>query len=215
MEMVNVISRRFKLKRKELKLSQEFVAKAIGVDQKTISHWENGVNEPQLNKLRIFCNNFRVPLSYFTDDDKEQSALSCNLVTLDFYYDIYASCGFGGTAASENSEKISLPAELLPQQINPNKKYSIIKVRGNSMEPEIKDGDLVLIEHYGNEQIIDNHIYIFMYENEIFVKRLSKNINEIIISSDNKDYAQVILGKDDINKLYIIGKVYGFARKYF
>ncbi|MDD3593930.1 MAG: XRE family transcriptional regulator [Candidatus Gastranaerophilales bacterium] len=213
--MVNTISRRFKLKRKELRLSQEVVARAIGVDQKTISHWENGINEPQLNKLRIFCNNFRVPLSYFTDEDSEKNTLKCNLVTLDFYYDIYASCGIGGIAASENSEKIALPLELMPKQIRPGKKYSVIKIRGNSMEPEIKDRDLVLIEHYGNEQIIDNHIYIFMYENEIFVKRLSKNINEVIITSDNKDYAQIILRKEEINKLYIIGKVYGFARKYF
>ena len=38
------ISKKFKEKRKELKLSQEEVAKTIGVDQKTISHWENGIN---------------------------------------------------------------------------------------------------------------------------------------------------------------------------
>ena len=59
------LSLKLKSKRKELKLSQDEMARIIGVDQKTISHWENGVNEPQLNKIRIFCNNFNLPLSYF------------------------------------------------------------------------------------------------------------------------------------------------------
>ena len=74
---------------------------------------------------------------------------------------------------------------------------------------------MVLIEHYKGEQIIDNAIYLFMYENEIFIKRLSKNINEVIITSDNKDYPQIILKNEEINRLNIIGKVFGFARKYF
>lgn len=210
--MSETISSKLKNKRKELRLSQDELARIIGVDQKTISHWENGINEPQLNKLRIFCNNFNVPLSYFTGET--QHALA-DVVYVDFYPDVYASCGRGGLIASENKETLALPINLIPTKIKNNKNYSIIKVRGNSMAPEIKDGDLVLIEHYNGEQIIDNNIYLFMYENEVFVKRLSKNINEIIITSDNKDYPQIILRKEELNNLHVIGRVFGFARKYF
>ena len=209
--MSDGISAKFKVKRKELRLSQGEVAKSIGVDQKTISHWENGVNEPQLNKLRIFCNNYKVPLSYFTN---ENTCTIDDIAYVDFYSDVYASCGRGGLIASSDKETLAIPISLLPTEIKNGKTYSLIKVRGNSMTPEIQDGDMVLIEHYKNEQIVDNAIYLFMYENEVFVKRLSKNINEIIITSDNKDYPQVILKKEEINNLNIIGKVYGFARKY-
>jgi len=138
-----------------------------------------------------------------------------DVVYVDFYSDVYASCGKGGLIASENKETFALPVNLIPTKIKNGKNYSIIRVRGNSMSPEIKDGDLVLIEHYEGEQIIDNNIYLFMYENEVFVKRLSKNINEVIITSDNKDYPQIILRAEELNNLFIIGKVYGFARKYF
>jgi len=103
----------------------------------------------------------------------------------------------------------------MPTKLKKDKNYSIIKTRGNSMAPEIQDGDLLLIEHYDGEQIIDNAVYFFMYENEVFVKRLSKNINEMIIPSDNKDYKQIVLQKDELNNMYIIGKVFCFARKYF
>ncbi len=210
--MSESISLKLKTKRKELKLSQDELASIIGVDQKTISHWENGINEPQLNKLRIFCDNFKVPMSYFTG---EEVIFNENIIKIDFYHDVYASCGTGGLIASENKETLAVPISLIPTKLKNNKKYSLIKTRGNSMSPEIQDGDLVLIEHYDGEQIIDNQIYLFRYENEIFVKRLSKNINEIIITSDNKDYPQIILKKEEINNLFIIGKVFGFARKYF
>ncbi|MCQ2957867.1 MAG: XRE family transcriptional regulator [Candidatus Gastranaerophilales bacterium] len=210
--MSESISLKLKAKRKELKLSQDEMARIIGVDQKTISHWENGINEPQLNKLRIFCDNFQIPVSYFTGESVSEIK---NTVKIDFYHDVYASCGLGGLVASEDKETLEIPETLMPMKMKNDKKYSIIKTRGNSMNPEIKDGDLVLIEHYNGEQIIDNAIYLFMYENEVFVKRLSKNINEIIITSDNKDYPQIILKSDEINRLNIIGKVFGFARKYF
>lgn len=210
--MLNQLSYKLKEKRKELKLSQEELAKTLGVDQKTISHWENGINEPQLNKLRIFCNNFNFPMSYFTEESSNQIE---EISYISFYDDVYASCGTGGLIASENCEKLAIPNCILPTKLKENKNYSIIKTRGNSMAPEIQDGDLLLIEHYNNEQIVDNAIYFFMYGNEVFVKRLSKNINEIIITSENKDYPQIILKKEELNDLYIIGKVFGFARKYF
>ena len=210
--MSETISVKLKAKRKELRLSQDELARIIGVDQKTISHWENGVNEPQLNKLRIFCDNFKVPLSYFTG---EITPIAEDVLYVDYYSDIYASCGRGCLIGSESKETLAIPLSLIPAKIKQNTNYSLIKVRGNSMSPEIQDGDFVLIEHYKNEQIIDNSIYLFMYKDEIFVKRLSKNINEIIITSDNKDYPQIILRKEELNNLKIIGKVFGFARKYF
>ena len=209
--MEETISGKLKAKRKELKLSQEELARIIGVDQKTISHWENGINEPQLNKLRIFCDNFKVPMSYFTGEISKQIA---DVMYIDYYSDIFASCGPGGLVASENKETLAIPTELLPTKLKRDKNYTIIKTRGDSMAPEIQDGDLLLIEHYTGEQIIDNSVYLFMYENEIFVKRLSKNINEMIITSDNKNYRQIVLQNEELENFHIIGKVFGFARKY-
>ena len=211
MTMEENLSEKLKNKRKELRLSQGELAKIIGVDQKTISHWENGINEPQLNKLRIFCDNFKVPISYFTGNDILQND---DFISIDFYNDVYASCGKGGLISSADKETLTLPANFISVKMQRNKRYSIVRARGNSMVPEILDGDLILIEHHDGEQIIDNSIYLFTFDNEVFVKRLSKNINEIIITSENKDYPQVILRGSDIDKLQIIGKVFGFSRKY-
>ncbi|MBQ4542450.1 MAG: helix-turn-helix transcriptional regulator [Clostridia bacterium] len=57
--MENKFAERLFELRQERHLSQESVAKAVGVSQKSIDFWEKGVNEPKLSyivKLAIFFN---------------------------------------------------------------------------------------------------------------------------------------------------------------
>jgi transcriptional regulator with XRE-family HTH domain len=55
---------RFSMIRKALKKSQSDLAKILGVDQKTISHWETGRNEPPLEALRTFSNLFKININW-------------------------------------------------------------------------------------------------------------------------------------------------------
>ena len=45
--------------RKEKRWSQAFLGKLIGVDQRTISAWENGVCEPSFSLLAKLCDIFK------------------------------------------------------------------------------------------------------------------------------------------------------------
>ena len=84
------------------------------------------------------------------------------------------------------------------------------------MLPLIQDKDKLIVEHFeSGDQIQDNRIYVFSYLDSIFVKRLVKNINELIIISDNPDkniYKNICLQKDDMNNIYIIGQIVGLMR---
>ena len=92
------------------------------------------------------------------------------------------------------------------QGYSKHKLYSMINATGNSMAPTIDNGDKLIVEHWNGEQIQDNKVYVFCYNNEFFVKRLSKNIDEIIIKSDNPEYrARTISSKS--NDLILIGKI--------
>ena len=136
-------------------------------------------------------------------------------VTVDYYPEVFGSCGGGAFALSEVKEKIQLPLKLF-NSFSKNKTYSVINAIGDSMAPTINDKDRLIVEHWDGEQIKDNHIYIFCYCDEIFVKRLSKNINEIIIKSDNPDgiYRPRYIEGADINNIIIIGEVVGLMRSF-
>lgn len=135
-------------------------------------------------------------------------------VTLDFYPEVFGSCGGGAFVLSEEKEQINVPVKCFNFPFSKVKQYSVINAVGDSMQPFIYDKDKLIVEHYSGEQIKDNRVYVFCYCNEIFIKRLSKNINEIIIKSDNPDpiYRARIIEKEDMNNIIIIGEIVGLMR---
>ena len=123
-----------------------------------------------------------------------------------YYNDVFASCGEGSIVFS--SEKTKLPiATTLINGYSKHKLYSIINATGNSMSPTIDHGDKLIVEHWTGDQIQDNKIYVFCYNNEFFVKRLSKNIDEIIIKSDNPEYRTRTISGKNSSDLILIGKI--------
>ena len=138
-----------------------------------------------------------------------------NYVNLDYYPDVFASCGAGCVVFEENTEKISVTKDLI-NNYAPANKYSVIVARGRSNEPTICDNDKLIVEHIENNSIIDNLLYVFSYEGQIYVKRLIKNIDEIVIVSDNPDkdtYRTQYVTKERMNEVKVIGKIVGLIRE--
>lgn len=133
-------------------------------------------------------------------------------ILLDYYPEVFGSCGTGIFELSQTKEQLVVPKKAFFTRFSSNKKYSVINAYGNSMQPFIFDKDKLIVEHYEGEQIIDNRPYVFCYENEIFIKRLAKNVNQLIITSDNLDYDKIILVNDDLKKVQIIGQIVGLMR---
>ena len=88
----------------------------------------------------------------------------------------------------------------------------MINATGNSMSPTIENGDKLIVEHWNGSQIQDNKIYVFCFNNEFFVKRLSKNLDEIIIKSDNPEYRVRTISGTTMNDLKLIGKIVGVIK---
>ena len=88
----------------------------------------------------------------------------------------------------------------------------MINASGNSMAPTIENGDKLIVEHWTGDQIQDNKIYVFCFNNDFFVKRLSKNLDEIIIKSDNPEYRIRTVNGSSSNELILIGKIVGIIK---
>lgn len=134
-------------------------------------------------------------------------------IKADYYYDVFGSCGSGAFALSECKRPIDVPVEAI-KNFSKVKKYSIINAVGDSMLPYIHDKDLLIVEH--TSDIADNQIYVFCYNDTIFVKRLVKNINKIVIISDNPDkniYENITLENEEINNIVVIGQIVGLMRQ--
>jgi phage repressor protein C with HTH and peptisase S24 domain len=90
-------------------------------------------------------------------------------------------------------------------------KMVLMDIFGNSMAPEMKDGDTVLIDQ-DQVNILSGAVYAVGVDDTIMVKRLEKHPNTLVLLSDNKDYAPIYLKGGDAGSLRILGKVIWICR---
>lgn len=135
-----------------------------------------------------------------------------NLLTFDYFPDVFGSCGNGVFQFSTKKEQITIPQSSLFKKLTPGKQYFVINAYGNSMQPYIMDKDKLIVESWEGEQIIDNRPYVFAYKDEIFIKRLAKNVDQLMIIPENKDYdVRKLVGKQ-LADVTIIGQIVGLMR---
>lgn len=87
---------------------------------------------------------------------------------------------------------------------------SVLETSGQSMEPSINDGEIVLINHH-DISLKDGKIYLLRrYDGEIIIKRLVKSMSGWLIRSDNADkmkYPDETISNSEIEQIEIIGRV--------
>jgi phage repressor protein C with HTH and peptisase S24 domain len=91
-------------------------------------------------------------------------------------------------------------------------KMVLMDIFGNSMEPEMKDGDTILIDE-SQKDILAGAIYAVGIDDTIMVKRVEKHPNKLVLLSDNKDYSPIYLQGNEISSVRIIGKVIWISRE--
>lgn len=135
-----------------------------------------------------------------------------NYIKLDYYPDIKASCGNGNYIETETKEQIIIAPQVIPNY-SAHSKYTVIKATSDSMQPEIKPNDCLVVQH-NIERIEDNHIYIFSYDGELYCKYLSNNLNQIVVRSANIDYPTRYIEGEALKSFRLIGEVKAHIREY-
>lgn len=208
-----------------LKITQAKIGEALGTTRANISlrvKNESIATLEEIKKIVTFLNlpnphavlnallnkNNTKVAEYFTEEDPGEE----DTISMDYYPDIFGSCGGGSFVFSENKQVLEVPKKLITSY-NGFYKYSVINAIGDSMTPYIFDRDKLVVEHWHGEQIRDNRIYIFRFGDNIFVKRLVLNLDQIIVKSDNKEYSVRYIEKKDADDFQLIGRIVGIWRE--
>jgi len=93
------------------------------------------------------------------------------------------SAGNGATLPDKDVVVSYIPAPLYLSRFGNN--VAALQVRGDSMEPTLKDGDLVVCDTYGWQ---GDGIYVIRMDGEGFVKRLTRRPGRLVVLSDNGAY---------------------------
>lgn len=149
---------------------------------------------------------------YGIDIYKGNTKSDITLITLDYFPDFLVSCGNGIFSLDETKEKITVPKEFI-KGYSPAQKYFIVIAFSDSMQPEIKEKDMLIVRMANGENIMDNHIYMFRHDGRFYCKYLSYNLGQVIVRSLNPEYPTRYIEKEDLQNFELIGEIVGLMRE--
>jgi phage repressor protein C with HTH and peptisase S24 domain len=89
----------------------------------------------------------------------------------------------------------------------------LISVKGDSMDPTLSEGDLVLIDTAA-KRVEANAIYAVAFWGSFQIKRVQLKINgTMVIKSDNNIYEPEIIPNEESEKLHVVGRVVWYGKK--
>jgi repressor LexA len=117
------------------------------------------------------------------------------------YYDHAASAGTGQYLNDVRVERIELPVDIDAD--------FVIPIKGDSMEPDYHDGDLVFIQT--SVDLNDGVIGVFNYNGEAYIKQLVIDTEQAYLHSLNPDYKDMPITQE--TDFRIIGEVVDLYRE--
>ena len=124
-------------------------------------------------------------------------------------YDVRASAGGGAVVHSEQVvDHLAFKADWVRNRLGINPAHLLLlEAVGDSMEPTISDGDLLLVST-NEPRIRDNAIYALNVSGDLMVKRVQKRLDgTLVVSSDNPRYRPEEVAPRDSDILRVIGQV--------
>lgn len=207
-------------------------AKKCGIAESVVRSYLTGRSLPGLDKLYALANGGNVRVEWLASGEEpmrlEEKASGREIVLgkpapqagpetafLVPHLDVEASAGFGTLDQKEMVvEHIAFKLEWLRNELGVSlDSIVLIRARGDSMEPTIRDGDLLLIDR---EQVLDraDGIYLLNVEERLLVKRVQFLLKgRIKVISDNAAYEPMHIDLSQDEEVKLLGRVVWFGKR--
>ena len=146
---------------------------------------------------------------YYSVDLSERK----NFIPVQYFSQIDGTVTGKKFVLNETNESLYIDISLYGDTSKSDGNYFIFKAFGDVMSPYIIDNDFLVAEKCDDlKQIKDNDIYLFSYKNVIYLRRISKDIDGLIVKVDNSLYDSKNIKETEMKNLYLIGHVIGLFR---
>lgn len=210
---------RFKELRKLAGFTQDELAAKLGIVKSTISMYETGKREPDFEKLEEIADLFNVNMDYLLGRSDIKSA-----------FDSVTSSGknfnrnggvwipvLGRVAAGIPINMVTdiIDQEQITEEMAASGEYFALQIHGDSMEPKMSDGDVVIVRQQDDAESGEIVIATINGDNAT-CKRLRKYAEGIMLLSTNPAYEPMTFTNHDIEELpvKILGKIVELRAKF-
>lgn len=189
--------------------SQQSFADAFGVAQSTVGNWEAGKREPNFETMERIANFFHVSVDHLLGRQPYPDApKSTGGVWIPVLGKVAAGVPIEAIEDIEDYEEITLEMARAGE-------YFALRIKGDSMEPRIADGDVVIVREQ-NDCNNNDVAVVIVNGDEATVKRIKKMPEGIMLIPSNPSYEPMFFSNTDIEKLpvVVIGKVVELRAKF-
>ena len=217
---MDTLAKRLDFAMKEAGFTQQKLANVVGIKQQSIGKILSGVTLNPKYILEI-ATALDVDAEWLKTGKGEAPDFEAEVDSVEeenepFYtrlevLDVYASAGNGEFVSGDLAgyvQAVEFQNEYFHQlfQRASDKGLAIINVKGDSMEPTICSGDLLFVDTTRNAYQGDG-IYVFSFNDKLYVKRLQFAGDKLLVISDNKHYHTWDINPDNESKVVYHGKV--------
>ena len=213
-----------KILRKSNNLTQDMLAKKLGLSRSAIGMYEKGSRKPDYEILEKIADFFNVDIDYLLGRTLKTTLLPESIKQLS-YEDASSSNKptgvripvLGRVAAGIPIEAIEdiIDTEEIPEALAKTGTFFGLKLKGSSMEPRMCEDDVVIVRQQSDAE--DGDIVIATVNgDEATCKRLKKYNDGIVLISNNPNYDPMYFSNKEIQEkpVKIIGKVVELRGKF-
>lgn len=221
-----------RLKQLRGSVSGEEFAKRLGVNLQTLYRYERGERKPDIDFVQLVSSEMGVSIEWFiTGTDASQKREVSNAQPTDGFVGA-KTCGCdvnlimiprvaarlaAGTGSLETDGDVlgmyAFRSDWIVRKGNTSQMV-LMDVIGDSMQPEIKHGDMVLIDQ-SKTNILGYGYFAVGIDDAVYVKQLRSKPGKLILHSLNPDYEdiEVDMAADNPRDVRIIGRVLWVGRE--
>ena len=185
---------KFKKLRKDLNITQSELSKALCVNQATISKWESGTSFPDYQTLVKIAKYYKVSTDYLLDEESHSAAKKIPVL------------GISPAGIPIEAVENIIDYEEISYSLSKTGNFFALKVRGDSMSPQIEENDILIIKQ--QEDAENGAICVVMVGSEATVKRIKKESGGMWLIPENPSFRPMFFTNDEIASLplKILGK---------
>lgn len=198
---------RIKEARKCQKITAKELADHVRVAESTMSLYENGKREPDFNTLLKIANYLGVTVDYLLGND-ENVDRSRRGVKIPVFGNVAAGIPIDAITDIEDYEEIT-------EELAASGEYVALKIKGDSMEPKMSEGDVVIVRVQPTIESGEIAIVLINGDNAT-CKKVKKTEEGIMLISLNSAYEPMFYSNKQIKELpiRIFGKVVELRAKF-
>ena len=190
-----------KQRRKELGITLEDIGRYVGVSKATVQRWETGsISNMRRDRIKKLSEILQVSPDMLLAEGAAEECVNPAVVKIPVIGTVAAGIPIAAQEDITGWEEV-------PQEWTRNATLFALKLKGDSMEPRMAAGDIVVVKQQSDVE--SGEIAIVMVDSEATCKKVVKHSDGIVLVSNNPKYEPMFFTCRDIEEknITILGRV--------